>query len=247
LNFRYLIGSNDIETIIEKNDRKLKVILPNDSSLVTELLQKYRVKLELVVANAKETYQRYLASLGFYDSDNPLVLDIGYSGTIQKLLCKLTEKDIEGAYFIASDPGVHTIGNANAKMRGVFREGLSIGDGSIMLDRSLFIESLMTSPSGQLVDVDTSPVSGRIRFYYGAFAGAQKHISILEEIMTGATQAVLHNFRHSIRFTVDEIEMLYKPYVTKARVIPQSVKQLFEIDDAISGNGNISSTQLFQL
>ncbi|WP_196137738.1 HAD family hydrolase [Aliikangiella sp. G2MR2-5] len=249
LHFRYAISEQDVNAIVSAQDQEVEIVLPDDMFIAEELLRKYQAQFQEVVKKSLNAYKSYLEDIGFMGSNSPVVLDIGYSGTIQKLLCHMTSKDISGFYFIASKPGVHAIGDCKATMKGLFHEGIKIGDGHIMLDRSLFIESLLTAPNGQLIDVEFNhlPDGEKYNFYYGAQASTQKNFFLLESVMKGAIKAVIENFRFNVRFNAQELDHIFEPYVTKPLVMPGGVKHLFEIDDAISGNGNISSKQLFKI
>ena len=101
----------------------------------------------------KEAYLAYLASIEITDQSTLHLVDLGYSGTIQSLLGILLSKNTHGHYLIASKPGKHVIEGNTAVMQGYLKEDVKMGDGYLPLDRSMFLESLLTAPYGQFRDI----------------------------------------------------------------------------------------------
>jgi len=249
---RFNLSSKVIESLLNEDERTTQIELPLDIDVVKTIFIQHINELTQLVELSKNTYLDYLTEKGFFKlNQTNVVLDIGYSGTIQKLLSLLTSKDTKGIYFIASKPGKHAVASNNVEMKGVFKEGVKLGDGHIMLDRSLFLESLLTAPNAQFVDLRANPLHDstqeKYQFLYGIRANTQKHFYLLDELMSGAIEHVIHCFKFDIEYSTQELDNLYEQHVTKPNMIPHSIRHLFEIDDAISGNATISYQQLFQL
>jgi len=221
--------------------------LPEDLEKVIDWLAPHSQKLHDHVTPTREALQQYLKQEGLFDkTPTPLMLDLGYAGTIQKLLTKMTGRDTAGLYFIANASGDTPIGKASAHMRGVFRENVKWSEGYIMLDRSLLLESLMTAPHGQVVDIRRR-TDGTLDFFYGRMAAPQRYYQDLETVLQGAIAGVEEGLRLDIQYSVEEIEAIYSSFATPPSAIPKSVWHLFNIDDDFSGNGVINPTQLFGL
>ncbi|GLX81285.1 HAD family hydrolase [Thalassotalea eurytherma] len=249
---RFNLSQTIIDSILSEAEQTTDINLPEDIDTVKAVFLKHHNELSSVVSGAKIAYLAYLEYKGFgVDDIEHNVLDIGYSGTIQKLLTLLTSTSTTGHYFIASKPGTHVVAGNNVQMHGVFKEGVKLGDGHVMLDRSLFLESLLTAPSAQLVDLRINPLAPdneeKFEFFYGMRANCQKQFYLLQELMSGAIEHVVHCFKYDIEYSNDDLDNLYEQYVSKPNMIPHGVRHLFEIDDAISGNATISYQQLFQL
>jgi hypothetical protein len=58
---------------------------------------------------------------------------------------------------------------------------------------------------------------------------------------------VCHAFANDIRFSVEEVEMLYEQFASQRVLLPRASWSLFDVDDAISGNGNVDPMRLFGL
>jgi len=242
---RFGFSKKNLVTVLSEIDLIKTFSLPRDYDDVVSLIGHYGSALAESVSESKAAYLEYLESIEF--KDNPLVLDLGYNGTIQKLLTLLTSQNTSGLYFIASDPGVKAVYKSNAKMSGVFAEDVQMGDGCLMLDRSMFLESLLTAPEGQLKDIRKNPITGEFEFFYGKRANTQKHFHELEQVFEGAIEHVKHCFKHDISYSKEEIHHLFNQFVTKRSVFPAITWKLFEIDDAVSGNGNVDPLAFFGL
>lgn len=221
--------------------------LPTDIEKVTGWLAPHNKRLRDHVAPTREALQHYLKQEGLLEkAPVPLMLDLGYAGTIQKLITKMIRRNTDGLYFIANSPGDTPVGKANAHMRGVFRENVRWSDGYVMLERSLLLESLMTAPHGQVVDMRLR-TDGTLDFFYGRMAAPQRYYQDLETVLQGAIAGVEEGFRLGIQYSVEEIEAIYASFALPPSAIPKSAWHLFNIDDDFSGNGVINPAQLFGL
>lgn len=221
--------------------------LPNQVADLEKALMPYLVQLQASVKDSRDIYIEYLNSLGMASNSKTLLLDVGYSGTIQKLITRLLKKDTLGLYFITTKAGEYEIEGNVASMDYVFKDDVKMGNGYKMLDRSLFLEALLTSPNGQFVDIRKNPVSGQFDFFYSRNAYTQQNIHELECIFNGAIEAVLEMFKNGVRYSQTEIEELYECYTSKRNMLPSATWPLFDVDDAISGNGNVDPLIFFGL
>jgi hypothetical protein len=223
--------------------------LPQQRENLENLFEQHIADLDDLVSGSKKAYLSYLASIGISSNRSVLLLDVGYSGTIQKLLSRLLLADINGLYFIATKKGRHQVGDNVASMSSVFKSGVKMGDGHTMLDRSLFLESLLTSPNGQFVDLTLERTNGEegYSFFYSRRAYTQQSFHELNVVFDGAQQAVVDAFKNKVRYTVSEIDMFYEQYVRKRNMLPRASWPLFDVDDAISGNANVDPLSFFGL
>jgi hypothetical protein len=244
LSGRFGFQPYEYEKVLPQILLKCKVKLPDDMDELSGELGRYSEQLQSLVAPTSSGFRAYVEDLGLGGGATPMLLDVGYSGTIQMLLTRLLQRDTRGLYFIASKPGVTMVGTHGAHMQGVLKEGVSMGDGYHMLDRSLFMECLLTAPHGQVVDVRREQ-NGEFRFYYGRKASTQRHFQDLEAAHYGAIDGVVHALRHDIDYTVAEIEQIYKAFLGTRNALPPGIWHLFSADDDISGNGVVNPLDLF--
>ncbi|PPC74646.1 hypothetical protein C4K68_25370 [Pokkaliibacter plantistimulans] len=157
--------------------------------------------------------------------------------------------ETEGYYFISTNPGENRIEGLKAIMSGCFREGIKLGDGYKMLDRSMFLECLLTSPNGQFIDIDRHTTSDLkpFNFYYGKETNAQHYFSDLKEVLDGAFEHIALCQKFNLNYSIEEVEDLFSQIVTKRNLIPRSCWHLFMADDSISGNELINPMSFFCL
>jgi hypothetical protein len=224
--------------------------VPEDKPKIEKLLKENLSSISKLVEPTKRAYLKYLASINLTNktANEALFLDVGYSGTIQKLLSLLLESDTTGYYFITTDSSKTDAGEHTANLNFVFKDKVKMGGGYTMLDRSMFMESLFTSPDGQFVDIMDSPLKENdFMFFFGKRNYTQHHFEKLALVFDGALDAIAHFHQQGITFSIEEIEFLYEQYVSKRNLLPQATWPLFEFDDAISGFGNVKTMQFFGL
>lgn len=221
------------------------VSLPDNSDNVREWLKPHNDRLRNQVEHTREAVESYFHSQGLgKENPVPLMLDVGYSGSIQKLCTSFLRRDTEGLYFIATKPGKQKIGDNTARLSGVFREGVDWQQNYTMLERSLLLECMMTAPHGQVVDVRESQ-DGEYVFFYGREASSQRYYQNLQAVLEGAVESVTDNLRNDVTYTKDEVETLFEVFSTRSGAIPQAAWHLFTADDDITGNGMVSPLQIF--
>ncbi len=223
------------------------ISLPDDKDKVEEILRGVEKSLRDLVAPTRLALVNYLKSEGLYKSNvTAVMLDLGYSGTIQKLITQLLQKDTEGLYFIASNSGETEIGDNKADMSGVFYNDVSWGEDCIMLERSLFFESLMTAPHGQVVDI-REMADGHFEFLYGREASTQFYFQDLKAVIDGGISAAREGIKNGVQYTPDEVSALYTVFSKTPGALPASVSHLFSVEDDFSGSGIVDAKQMFRV
>ncbi|MBT1064910.1 HAD family hydrolase [Bowmanella sp. Y26] len=244
---RFGFTLSQLASLFTEEELAVNYELPAQGGDLELVLSQHLPALKSMVQESRNAYLDYLQSLGIGTTDTPLMIDVGYSGTIQKMLTRLLQCESQGLYFITTEDGLHDIEGFQASISSVFKTGVRMGDGYLMLDRSLFLESLLTAPNGQFVEIGrmSELTEPKFHFFYGRQTRTQSHFQDLQVVFAGAQQAIEHFFRHRIRFSTEEIECMYQQYVTKRNLLPRAVCPLFDVDDVISGNGNVNPLQLF--
>lgn len=250
---RFLLSNTEIKSIFSREIIERYTDLAADKKSVVSILGDHKKAINKVIEPSKRAYLAYLEAMGVNKQSTLHLVDLGYSGTIQSLLGILLNKNTYGHYLIASNPGVHSIEGFTATMKGYLKEGVKIGEGYLPLDRSMFLESLLTAPNGQFRDIHFNTFNKgadslkQFDFYYGRKVASQKYFYILEQVMAGALDYVEHAAKHNITFTKSELEMLLNSYLSKPHMIPHSIEHIFDIDDDVTGNGTVNALQFFGL
>lgn len=246
---RFAFTQRQIEFLFSSSELGVVWQLPEERQTLALHFKTKIAVFDSLVKHSRMAYLDYLHSLGLAVDSVPLLSDVGYSGTIQKLLTRLLKVNTFGVYFITTEQGEYPIAENTATMFTTFKDRVKMGDGYTMLDRSLFLEALLTSPNGQFLDITKTSEAcfNSFSFAYGRPAFAQRNMQDLMLIFEGAIEAVCHAFEHDIHYSVEEIEMLYEQFSHKRALLPQAVWPLFDVDDAISGNANVDPMRLFGL
>lgn len=245
---RFAFTQENVEEFLDSGDLDKAISLPEDFDYICRILKANQESIRKVTSPTREIYLNYLNSVGLTDSTvTPVVLDVGYSGTIQKLLTLLLKKDISGIYMITTKSGQIEIGDNVASINHVFKTDVKMGGGYMMLDRSMFLESLLTAPNGQFVDILQNVNNDSFHFCYGKQTYTQENFSDLDAVQGGALSCVEDCIKHTVLYSVEEIEELFETYVTHRNLLPRATWPLFVLDDAISGEGNLNPLSFFGL
>lgn len=224
----------------------VNVSLPKDKNTFIQWMQPYNERLHAHVEPTRTAVSTYFERESLLNGPASLMLDLGYAGTIQKLITRMVDRDTSGLYFIANDAGDVQVGKQVAHMRGVFKENVKWSEGYLMLERSLLLETLMTAPHGQVIDVRLT-TNGVLDFFYGRMAAPQRYRQDLDAIMQGAIDGVEEALRLNIEYSVEEIEAMYAGFALTPSAIPREIFHIFNIDDDFSGHGVLNPTALFGL
>lgn len=251
LTHRFGFSGNQARRLFDEDGLEQELSLPEDIETVKSLFNERIAMLKEITISSRSDYLSYLQSVGVSDTSVPVLIDVGYSGTIQKLLSILLGLNTQGLYFMTTKAGEYKFNDISATMHCVFKDKVKMGEGYKMLDRSLFIESLLTSPNGQFLDIyarhSALDLKQPYQFVYGRESYTQTHFFELSTVHDGAIDAVSHNFKHAIEYSVDEVEYLFENYTKHRHMMPACAYPLFDVDDAISGNGNVNPMHLFRL
>ncbi len=245
---RFMLSDVSISQSFSKKEQERVVSLPRELDKVAALIQSRIEPLTPIIGEIKNAYHEYLSELGYFEQPVSHIVDIGYSGTIQTLLTLIFDHPTQGHYLIASKPGKHKVGHHTIEMKGYLKEGVKLGDGYAPLDRSMFLESLLTSPQGQFQDIRYSPLPDKkYEFFYGRKISTQHNFHVLEPICNGAIERMVEYVRNDVSFTQSEIEQIYTTFVTKRGLFPKASWPVFSLDDDIANEGTISPLDFFGL
>jgi len=245
---RFMLSDISIKNLFNKKEYEQPLSLPQDLKKVSAQLVKKQKQLTPVITPSYTAYYQYLTSIGFFESEVVNLVDLGYSGTIQILLTLIFAKNTNGHYLIASNAGERKVAEQKVKMTGYLKEGVKMGGGYSPLDRSMFLESLLTSPVGQFQDIRLSPLPhNTFDYYYGRKVISQHQFHLLEQVCQGAINQMNRYSLDKVSFTAVEIESLYIAFVTKKGMLPRSSWPLFSIDDDIAGEGTVNGLDFFGL
>ncbi|MDR9826769.1 hypothetical protein RCJ22_14245 [Vibrio sp. FNV 38] len=248
LRTRFMLSDVKIRQVFTEKEQNQKLLLPADLKKVSATLKAKITELTPVINKSNDAYLEYLTQLGFFEHSQVDVVDVGYGGTIQTLLSLIFDVDTVGHYLIASNPGERKVGERCAIMKGYLKEGVKLGGGYLPLDRSMFLEGLLTAPVGQFQDIRLSPLPHhQFDYYYGRKVSTQHNFHLIEAVCQGALNQMNDFVEKAIDFSAQEVEDIYTAFVTKKGMLPRDSWPLFEIDDDIANEGTVNGIDFFGL
>ena len=123
--------------------------LPQDKNLVIELVDSYTELIEKNSKKEREAMLHYLNSVDFMNDNSKAVLDVGYSGTIQRYLHTISQQPIKGYYFVTRDDTQEWVYEKN-NTSGYFENNALKSSETPVFKFNLYLEFWLTSPQGQL-------------------------------------------------------------------------------------------------
>jgi len=198
---------------------------------------------ESIFEQSRKDYLAYLASIGFFEQNPSLIVDIGYSGTIQDLMSGLTgHKTI--AYYFMTTKSAYSSKNIEIQKHGLIFSGAEWGKTYYLLDKSLIIESLLTSPTGSCIGVVNK--DSKFVFQFGQKTNTQIRFAEIESIFNYAMQYVIKMLEIG-KHPLDAFEMndLFDSIVTSGLLKKTSISSLLEIEDEYCGNDVFSIAEVF--
>lgn len=137
--------TKEMELTVRLPESKEEVI-PFVSLYAKELLEKAKIE--------RENYLHYFNSVCSSSFDHLSIIDLGYSGTTQYYLSKLTNKKIEGYYFAITKKKLPQ--RLQCKILGCMNtdNATYIDDENLFYRKSLYLEAFLSAPEGQLICFD---------------------------------------------------------------------------------------------
>ena len=151
---RLYAGDLNMQAIEKKLGREMldrTVSLPADYAAVKSALFNVFDVLASQAETERGALLAYCGQKGLLDDVIKGLVDVGYFCTIQRALIKLLNRPLKGYYF-AIDDKAEKIREGGSLSRGYLGESNSAGMGAhVILKYGLLIESILTSPDGQLI------------------------------------------------------------------------------------------------
>lgn len=162
------------------------IYLPEMADSVARMLEPCLPRLQDIAQREGDLYLRYLRQT--VGSGSFAVADIGYAGTIQTQISRMTGSKVDGLYFALTDAARKIEGHGSAQARYYdARGGADTGDPTVIM-HDLLLEALMIAPHGQFSHFHDS--DGGIEPVYLARELDEPAIATLDEVHQGALDFV---------------------------------------------------------
>jgi len=196
--------------------------------------------IELINVHAKdehEAYLNYLQSIGFFEEHEDILIDLGYSGTIQNYLHQLSGEKLVGEYFVTTKK-VSNIEDENNILQGYFADKIDPADNTnIVYKYALVLEAFLTSDKGQLICFKEE--AGQVQPQYKE---KSESIKIQEQMMEGirdyitALSIVPAEFVEIDNDRLKAISLFSYEYMIKNRLLDTDVLSILHLEDEFTGN-----------
>ncbi|MCV3767529.1 hypothetical protein [Rhizobium sp. TRM95796] len=218
--------------------------LPADADWLAHILANHAPGLGDFLTGRREAYTAYLKESGYFDGPG-LIADVGYSGTIQKLLHRLTGRTCAGFYCIGSDALTSPQSKLDGRRKALFERQGRFGDGNPFLDSTLIFEVLMSADYGQVDDITPTATAPGYRFEFGAKSRSQH----LFPLLALGQEAVCRELGACGDISLDDllsddfkenVRVLLLTLLTNRQLAPVMIQQIAEVDDRMGGEGFIN-------
>jgi FMN phosphatase YigB (HAD superfamily) len=233
-----------IETILSPSVLDQMVALPNDYDQIHAWIVKVFDVLSEQAECDREALLQYGVEQGVSGSEKIGLVDVGYSGSIQKTLSILLEKPFTGYYFAleksASESSLR--GSILRAYFGEFDDSDPNKSGLLISRYSLLIEAILTAPHGQLICFRQSSAGTVPVFKEPGIS--QKEFHTIHRIHEGIIKFIVNMLDQfgpcalDIEFSNDLIQRCYELVATGELNIG-GLESVLSVEDDFCGNGEI--------
>ena len=216
---------------------ELPVHMPEQLEDVLSLLTPNMGRILRQSAQERQAYRRYAASLLLETGTPPLVIDLGYSGTIQYNLSLLLGTRIDGFYLLTEARKKPT--RLGCACESLFSRNTDRCEGAIM-DNSLYLESILQAPYGQFVcfSENEGAEADVVPHYRNDALPPNEIFTMQQAILEYALE--LAAFEKKIGLTVElNPDAAANSFVALAesKTLPSGIVACFSVEDFYCGNG----------
>ena len=217
---------------------QLQVSLPEQTNAVMELLENHIDSLLEKSKTECDLYNRYAQSVLSADAKlRPVVIDLGYSGTIQYYLSLVLNQKIDG-FYLYTGPRKKPL-SLGCSCQSLFSKDTD-SLGLAIMDNSLYLESILQAPHGQVLGFkeDKTAPTGISVLYRKEDMPPKEIFTMQQSVLNYATEHAA--FEKILGFTVDlDPELAVRTFtgIMQSRILPPEILSVFTVEDFFCGNG----------
>ncbi|MCC6805883.1 MAG: hypothetical protein IT381_00550 [Deltaproteobacteria bacterium] len=226
------------------------VVLPEDVSVVAVALRRARALCAERTGVERDAYLAYLSAAGLMASSHAGLVDLGFSGTIQRCLHTITGKTMSGFYFATTEVAARWSCERNAAFSCFGTIDRSDGTRPFpVYGDSLLLEAWLTSPDGQLIRFEQGQ-TGSVPLFAAA-GSAQRHLPMLMAIRDGSEQYIRQTLElcgssiESLGIDAHSTQQVFR-HLLAYDMVPQQVHQYLVVEDQFCGNAELSVFELYR-
>jgi hypothetical protein len=197
----------------------------------------------------REALLEYCEIQGLNSSEKIGLVDIGYSGSIQKALSSLLRKPLAGYYFVTDDLA-KPLKYPGSICRAYFGEFIDPANSSLPIHKhSLLLEAVLTAPSGQLLYFQRH--NREIVPIFKDPGISQKEFEKINQIHEGILEfinSILNSFGLNaleIEFPKDSIQLVYD-MVAEGDIDIGNLKNVLSVEDNFCGNKELCAIDFYK-
>ena len=215
------------------NGEDFEIELPKQKKEVYEIVEKYSKEIIKKCKIEKENYLSYIKkTVGKVNYDNVSIIDLGYSGTIQYQLSKLTNKNLKG-YYLTNSKNVKRYFK-DSKLNFLFDINNS-HEFEKIYSYSLILEFFLSAPHGQLIRFDK--VKNNIEPVYNDEIMDDNKKEIIKILYKSVTDYL--DYSADLSFDCEpSLELICRLYtcVVEGNIISKTIKNKFDFTDSFCSN-----------
>ena len=221
---------------IEYNDNNFDIVLPDDSEKVKVIMKKYIIQIKNNIKDEKENYLTYINNtIKNFNKKSIAIVDLGYSGTIQYNLSKLTNKQYVG-YYLTNSESVKKY-NKNSQLNFLYDINNNEEYKKIYY-YSLILEYFLSAPYGQLQKF--KKIKKEIKPIYNNEQLDDNKVKALDIIYDSVLDYMKDIYEISklvtFEYNKDLICRMYILFV-ESGIISKTVKDKFDFIDSFNASG----------
>ena len=221
----------------------MNIILPNDLDTVKEIVFRYRDTIIKKSKDYKNNYLKYIDKTLKKNLNNIILIDLGYSGSIQYYLSKMLDRDLKGIYLTNTS----SVKKHSDKSELLF--AFDINDNKEyenIYHYSLLLEYFLSAPYGQLQYF--SEEKGKVKPIYNDEYLDEKKKENIEIIYEGAIEYIktIKLFNEIIDFSANK-EIIYKFFKESidTNLISKTTKNEFSFVDSFTKSDSENIFKIF--
>ncbi len=223
-------------------DDESKIVIPDDIELVKKKLRPYIKKILKNSEKERNVYLKYIEeNIGQYHNKKIAIVDLGYSGTIQLNLTRLTKREMTGIY-LTNSTNIKKY-SKNSKLLYYF----DIKENDYyknILYYSLLLEFFLSAPHGQLQKFEIK--CGKIKPIFNNEVLSKKKEADLEKIYN-QVKIYMKDLKditdvYDVNISKELLTAFYKNIID-SNIISQNVKDCFNFMDSFETS---SSKNIFK-
>lgn len=228
-------------------EASLTIDTERDREHAATLLRRIQNQINKATGSRLDRLRGYLAQEAA-DKPGGIIVDIGYSGTIQSALQAITGVAYQGAYMITSQAARDVARRGGGSATGYFSHEYAP---SVVRDYSMLLEAVLTAPHGPAIDYRTN--GSRMEPIFGELGDAQRNFSYLETQFEGMQKYfadMLSTYGPEIALTLyspRECEVGLKQLVQGILSPPEEFWRKLSVENDFCGEGDIDIRNFYKL